>query len=206
MLSECFGILSHAYCECLKKMQRDPTTRYDCQTIAGVGIGCSWYICLTPDFKFHPEDSKKIMGHGIAPIYTGIYLACISERSCKCSGQHFGERDRTRQYEFSVTFCDKMLKGTLLPADLPGNTKQVHTYVYRCYNMSHECFRVFRMKFGVWSQTYVPGTPNSPPRLSSGNCISWWDLFVFFLRHSQYACDSIPKIPRAFGGHKNLQK
>ena len=40
---------------------------------------------------------------------------------------------------------------------------------------------------------YVPGTTNSPPRLLSGNCISRWDLFVYFLRHSEYIYNSIPK-------------
>jgi hypothetical protein len=92
-----------------------------------------------------------------------------------------------------VTLSSIVKASIIALADLPGNTRKVYAYVYRRYAMSHEYFRVFRVQTGVLSQTCVLGTPNSPPRLLSGNCISWWDLFVYFSRHSEYLRNSIPK-------------
>jgi len=62
----------------------DPIMRINRRTVAGVTNWCSRYICLTQHFKLYPEDPKIFMEHGIAPIYVGIHLVCISGKICKC--------------------------------------------------------------------------------------------------------------------------
>ena len=70
-------------------------------------------------------------------------------------------------------------------SDLPGNTDEVHAYIYRYYPMPHEIFRGFGVEFEALSQTYVSGTPIYHPRLLSRNWFSWLDLLVLFFRHSE---------------------
>ena len=184
------------YCICilnvLKTIQGDSITRYNCQTIAGVVNWAFPVHMLTQDSKLHPEDPKKFMGHGIAPIYVGIHFFCISRKICKCV-EGWSVPLSILSQSRRVTLSE-MLSTAL--ADLPENASKVYAYVYRCYPMSHEFFRVFRVQFGVLSQHMYRERPihhPGSPRLLSGNCISWWDPFVYFLSHPEYIYNSIPK-------------
>jgi hypothetical protein len=146
--------------------------RINGRKIAGVVNWCCWYICPTQDFKLYPEDPKKFMGHGIAPIYAGIHFVCISGKICRvCWGTGWlscilsqnvtlnsDSIVTAQKLEFGVLcHVSETLSTTL--ADLPGNTNKVYACIYRCYPMPHEFFRVFRVQFEVLSRTYVSATP-----------------------------------------------
>ena len=132
------------------------------------GTWDSTYIRRNPLFLYFQEDLQVCWG-------------------MECSFEHFVTESRR------VTLSE-MLSTAL--AYLPENTGKVYAYVYRCYPMSHEFFRVFRVQFGVLSQHMYRERPihhPGSPRLLSGNCISWWDPFVYFLSHPEYIYNSIPK-------------
>jgi hypothetical protein len=153
----------------LKIRLRDSTMRIGCRRIADVVNRCSWCICLTQDFTLDPEDQKKFAGHGIAPIYADTHLLFISGKICKCSGQYFGERDKTRSFKLSQSsqnlvwhYVTKYTKATLsltTLADLSGNIDKVYAWIYRYYSMPLEFFWVLGVQCEVLSQTYVSGTP-----------------------------------------------
>ena len=147
---------SEYYCICildgLKNIQRDPIMRYNCRIIAG---GCQGGELGVPGtyadsrLQIAPWRPEKIHG-----TWDSTYIC--RHIPCLCFREDLQVQWTTfqRAWLFVTLWQNAQRNAPSLNtlADLPENTSKVYAYVYRCYPMFHEFFRVFRVQFGVLSQ------------------------------------------------------